>query len=94
MKKMIYDTEIPKPGPLPPAATAHLPVVAECLVEPRCPKISFDLVDNVERCLAYLDPAKVQHRCGRLDACAIKPRPVKDNKKKPVLKRKFGSRTR
>jgi hypothetical protein len=72
----------------------HLIIVDECRVHPICPKIYVDEDDGVAKCLTYLDPAAVQCRFGKKDACAIKPRPVETKKAKTVIKRKFGKKTR
>lgn len=75
----------------------HKPIVDECCNHVKigtsaCPKIFFE--DGADRCRTYHDPAAIQHRCGRLDACPVMPREVKVTKAKEVMKRKFGSRTR
>ncbi len=73
---------------LPNPDAKRKPIVDECS-KAACPKIWKGRV-----CCTYIDPAAIQNRCGRNDACGIMPRPDKAAIKKSTLKRKFGSRTR
>jgi hypothetical protein len=75
----------------------HQPIVEACA---GCTKI-FDFAPPqgmipYEACHVYIDPAKIQCRMGRTDACGVKPAQELEKKKTPgmVLKRKFGRKTR
>jgi hypothetical protein len=71
----------------------HKPIVDECRLDPVCRKIFLD-DDATKKCRTYCNPAAIQHRCGIMDACPIKPKALKVTKAKQVVKRKFGRKGR
>ena len=78
------------------AAGIHQPIVEAC-VAPCCPKIMNYAPPggefSYEACAVYIDPEKIQCRCGMTNACAVKPKVKVEAKKSPmVLQRKFGKK--